>query len=127
MNFLEQQQRLVHLVRTLLTVLGLLVFIQNILLHYHEPIKCIVVLAWFPADTNGTNCMVPLLVTEIHVLQRIGLEGPKCNLSLLVLCEVRNFLGDIVMDVPIQSVAIADGVALRGILATNVASIHTCS
>ena len=31
------------------------------------------------------------------------------------------------MDVPIQSVAIVDGVILRGILATNVASIHTCS
>ena len=71
MNFLEQQQCLVHLAGALLTVLGLLVITQNILFHCHETIKCIVVLAWFPADTNGTNCMVPLLVTEIHVLQRI--------------------------------------------------------
>ena len=70
-NFLEQQQRLVHLAVALLAVLGLLVIAQNILFHCHETIKCIVMLAWLAADTNGTNCMVPLLVTKIRVLQRI--------------------------------------------------------
>ena len=68
MYFLELQQHLVHLPGALLAVLGILVSARNILFYCHETIKCIVVFARLPTNTDGTNFMVPLLVTEIHML-----------------------------------------------------------
>ena len=68
MNFLQQHHCLVLMLSTMCTVFGTLVLLQNVLLHCHETIKAVVVQARFSADTNVTNGMVPLLVTQVNML-----------------------------------------------------------